>query len=152
MKKLIYFIVLFLVISSCSVNKEPVFLKVDNVKVISIASDTIRLKAEAFFENPNDVGGKIATDNLSIFVNNSEVAQVFSDDFKVPARKEFAIPLHVVIPTKRVFENNKNGILGGLLNTIFNKSIKIQFKGNLQYKFLGFKKVFVINQTKEIKL
>ncbi len=127
-------------------------MKVDNVKVIAIASDTIRLKAEAFFENPNDVGGKISTDNLSIFVNNNEVAQVFSDDFKVPARKEFAIPLHVVIPTKRVFENNKNGILGGLLNTIFNKSIKIQFKGNLQYKFLGFKKVFVINQTKEIKL
>ncbi|WP_201288847.1 LEA type 2 family protein [Polaribacter septentrionalilitoris] len=152
MKKLIYFIVLFLIITSCSVNKEPVFLKVDNVKVIAIASDTIRLKAEAFFENPNDVGGKISTDNLSIFVNNNEVAQVFSDDFKVPARKEFAIPLHVVIPTKRVFENNKNGILGGLLNTIFNKSIKIQFKGNLQYKFLGFKKVFVINQTKEIKL
>ena len=133
-------------------NKQPVFIKVDNVKVISLRSDTIRLKADAFFENPNDVGGKISTDEIKVIVNGTEVAQVSSDEFKVPARKEFTIPLKVVIPTKKIYENNKNGILGGLINSFLKKSIKVQFKGNLKYKFFGFKKDFIVDQTQEIKL
>ena len=55
------------------------------------------------------------------------------------------MPLKVAIPTKNVFENNKNGILGGLLNSILNKSVKVQFKGNLNYVVLGFKKEFILN-------
>ncbi|MFK8058902.1 MAG: LEA type 2 family protein [Polaribacter sp.] len=152
MKNLLYFTFLFLLITSCSVNKEPVFIKVDNIKVISVATDTIRLKAEAFFTNPNDVGGKISTDEIKVIINGAEVAQVSSEEFKVLARKEFVIPLKVVIPAKRVYENNKGGILGGLINSVLNKSIKVQFKGNIKYKFLGFKREFIVDEIKEIKL
>ena len=70
MKNKLYFLVLFLILSSCSLQKEPVFIKVDNVKVLSFAADTIKLKAVAFFENPNDVGGSISTDEIKIFVND----------------------------------------------------------------------------------
>lgn len=152
MKKVLYFLVLIFVMSSCAVKKKPVFIKVDNVKIISVAADTIRLKAEAFFKNPNDVGGKISTDEIKVIINGAEVAQVSSEEFKVPARKEFTIPLKVVIPAKRVFENNKNGILGGLINSILNKSIKVQFKGDLKYKVFGFSNVYPIDKTEEIKI
>ena len=152
MKNFLYFTFLLLLISSCSVNKEPVFIKVDNIKLLSFKSDTIRLKAEAFFTNPNDVGGKISTDEIKVFVNGAEVAQVSSEEFTVPARNEFTIPLKVVIPAKRVFENNKNGILGGLLNSILNKSIKVQFKGDLKYKVFGFSNKYLVDETQEIKL
>lgn len=152
MKNLLYFGLLFLVITSCSIDKQPIFKKIDNVKVISFKGDTIRLKAEAFFENPNDVGGKISTDEIKVFVNGEEVAQVSSAEFKVPARKDFAIPLNVVIPTKKIFENTKGGLLGGLLNSVLNKSIKVQFKGDLKYKVFGFSRVYKIDQIQEIKL
>jgi hypothetical protein len=152
MKNTLYFFVLLLLISSCSVKKKPVFIKVDNVKIVSITSDTVRLKAAAFFKNPNAVGGKISTDEIKIIVNGATVATVFVDEFKVPARAEFQVPLTAVIPTKKVFENNKNGILGGLINSILNKSIKIRFKGNLKYKVLGFSKTYPIDTTQEIKL
>ena len=115
MKKLVYFLVLFLVISSCSVKEKPIFLKVDNIKITSTSTDTIHLKAEAFFKNPNDLGGQISTDEIKVIINGAEVAHVSSEEFKVPARNEFTIPLKVVIPTKNVFENNKNGLLGGIL-------------------------------------
>lgn len=151
MKKLVYFSILFLLINSCTVNKQPIFKKVDNIKVTSFKGDTIHLKAEAFFENPNDVGGKISTDEIKVIINGSEVAQVSSEEFKVPARKEFIIPLKVVIPTNKVFENNKNGLLGGLLNSFLNKSIKVQFKGDLKYKVLGFSRVYPVDQIQEIK-
>jgi hypothetical protein len=152
MKNTLYFLILFLLISSCSVKESPIFIKVDNVKIISFASDTIRLKADAFFENPNIVGGTISTDKLKIIINDAELAQVSSEDFKVPARDNFTVPLIAVIPTKRIFENNKNGILGGLINSLVKKTIKVQIKGDLKYKVLGFSNVYYIDKTEDIKI
>ena len=151
MKNILYFILLIILISSCSVNKQPTFIKVDKVKVASFSGDTIRLKAEAFFTNPNDVGGKISTDEIKVIVNGAEVAQVSSEEFKVPARKNFTIPLVVVIPARKVFENNKNGILGGLLNSFLKKSIQVQFKGDLKYKVFGYSNVYPVDEIQEIK-
>ncbi len=152
MKKSIYYIFVFLLITSCAVNKQPVFIKVDNVKIISADAKFIKLKADAFFENLNDIGGKISTDSIKVIVNGVEVAQVSSEAFKVPAKKEFTIPLLVEIPTKKILDTSTNGILGGLLNAILNKSIKVQFKGKLKYKVLGFSKVYPIDKMEEIKI
>lgn len=152
MKKLIFICAFIFLITSCAVKKKPVFVKVDDVKLLSLKSDTIRLRANAYFKNSNDIGGKISTDEVKVIVNGAELAQVSSKEFKVPARKDFVIPLKVVIPAKRVFENNKSGILGGLLNTLLNKSIKVQFKGELKYKVLGFSNVYPIDKTEEIKI
>jgi len=151
MKNLVFFIaVLFIV--SCSVNKKPIFIKVDGVKIVSVAADTIRLKASAFFKNPNDIGGKLATDEIKVIVNGVEVAQVSSEEFKVPARNEFSIPLKVAIPANKIFDNNKNGFLGGLINSILSKSVKVQFKGDLKYKVFGFSDVYAIDKTEDIKI
>lgn len=152
MRKTVYFLVLFSVILSCSVNKEPVFIKIDNLKLLSVKSDTIRLKANAFFQNPNDVGGKITTDEIKVIVNNTEVAQVSSEEFKVPAKNEFIVPLQVSIPTKKVFENGQNGVLGGLLNSILQKSIKIQFKGDIKYKVFGYSSEYPVDITQDLKI
>lgn len=151
MKKLLYFFMIVF-LWNCSVKQKPVFIKVDDVKLLSIVSDTIKLSANAFFKNRNDIGGKISTDSIKVIVNGSELARVSSEEFKVPARKEFAIPLQVVIPTKEVFSNNKNGILGGLLNSLINQSIKVQFKGDLRYKVLGFSHVYPVDKTEYIKI
>ena len=138
--------------SSCAVNKKPVFIKVDDVKIVSATSDTIRLKAAAFFENPNGVGGTISSDEIQIIVNGASIATVFVDEFKVPSRAVFSVPLIAVVPTKKVFQNNKNGILGGLINSFLNKSIKLRFKGNLKYKVFGFSNTYPIDKIQEIKL
>jgi hypothetical protein len=152
MKNVLYFSALLLLIGSCSIQKEPIFIKVDNVEVLSFALDTIKLKADAFFENPNDVGGNISTDELKIFVNGEEVAQVFSEEFNVPVRKEFSIPLSAHISTKNILSSNKNGVLGGLLNSLFTKKVTVRIKGNLQYVVFGFKRTFLVDKTEEIKI
>jgi hypothetical protein len=152
MKSLLYFILLFLILTSCTVSKPPVFIKVDNVKIVSFTSDTIRLKVDAFFENPNDVGGKISTDKIMIIVNDNEVAQITSEEFKVPAQKEFTMPLFASIPTKNLLETNQNGVLGSLINSFLTKKIHVRIKGNLQYVVFGFKKEFKLDKTEEIKI
>lgn len=152
MKNVLYFSALFLLISSCAVQKEPVFIKVDNVEVLSYALDTIKLKAVAFFENSNNVGGSISADKLKIFVNGKEVAQVFSEEFKVPARKEFSVPLIAHIPTKNILSSNENGVLGSLLNSLFTKKVTVRIKGKLQYVVFGFKRIFLVDKTQEVKI
>ena len=150
MKNILYFTLLSFLFFSCSVNNQPIFIKVDNLKVASFTGDTIRLKAEAFFTNTNNVGGKISTDEIRVIVNGAQVAQVLSEEFEVPARKDFTIPLEVVIPARKVFENNKNGILGGLLNSFLNKSIKVQFKGDIKYKVFGYSSVYPVDKIQKI--
>ncbi|MDG1697663.1 MAG: hypothetical protein P8H93_01955, partial [Polaribacter sp.] len=126
MKNSLYFILSFLLFTSCSLTKQPVFVKIDNVKVMHFSSDTLRLKAVAFFENPNNVGGKISTDEMKVIVNGVEVAQVFSDKFRVPAKKTFQIPLQANILTKDILKGFKTGLLSGLINTVLAKKIMIR--------------------------
>lgn len=151
MKKLAYLLVIFFIVTSCSVKKKPVFLKVDDLKLLSFKTDTIRLQANAYFKNENDVGGKISTDEIKVLVDGVDVAQVSSEEFKVPANKEFAVPLIVVIPSKKVF-SQKGGILGGLLNSVLKNNLKVQFKGDIKYKVLGFSNTYKIDKTEELKI
>lgn len=152
MKKVFLVVATFLLVVSCSVKKKPVFLKVDDVNVLSFKADTVKLEAKAYFKNENDIGGKISTDEVKVFVDDIEIAQVSSEEFKVPANKEFNVPLLVSVPTKNVFNNEKGGILEGLLKSVLNNNVKVRFKGNIKYKVLGFSSVYPIDKTKEIKI
>lgn len=155
MRKALYFlslIFIIFIIFSCSINKKPIFIKVDNIKIISYDSDTVKLKANAFFENPNDVGGKISADYLDIFVNNIAVAQLFLENFKVPVKKEFSVPLTANIPTKKLLNTDKNGLLGGLINSLITQKVNVRIKGNLDYVVFGLKKEFLIDKSEAIKI
>lgn len=152
MKNVLYFLAILFIFSNCSVKKKPTFIKVDDVKLLSFKLDTIRLQAKAYFKNENDIGGKISTDEIKVIVNGTEVAQVSSEEFKVPANKEFAVPLNVAMPAKKVFDKNKGGILGGLLSSVLNKSVKVQFKGDIKYKVLGFSSIYKVDKTEDIKI
>ncbi|AXG70926.1 hypothetical protein KORDIASMS9_03181 [Kordia sp. SMS9] len=151
MKKRIIIPMLLLIIS-CNVREKPLFVKVDNMKVVSSTLENIVLTADAFFINKNDIGGSLESKNIDILINNVKVAQMSSELFEVPAGEEFTIPLKVVIPTKKVFDNNENGVLGGILNSILNKKINVQYKGIITYTKLGFSYDYEVNTTQEVKI
>lgn len=151
MKKILPIFALIFIMIGCSVKKKPIFLKVDDVKVLSAKLDTIKLQAKAYFKNENDIGGKISTDKVKVFVNGVEVAKVSSEEFKVPANKEFQIPLLVSIPSKNILNNSKGGLLEGLINSVLKRNVEVQFKGNIKYKVLGFSSTYSIDKTKKVK-
>ncbi len=149
MHKLIILLTLTFSFFSCSVKEKPEFLKVENISILESNNKFITLAATAYFKNPNIVGGKLATDGISIFVNNLLMAQVASKEFKVPAKKKFSIPLEAQIPTQQILDK-KN--IGGLLNSLLNRKIKVQYKGVIKYKVLGFSDTYNIDKTEEVKL
>lgn len=136
----------------CSINKQPLFLRVENIELIETNSNFITVEANAYFNNPNDVGGTLKSDEINVLVNDIEVANVSSEDFKVPAKKEFSIPLRVTINTNKILKAKNNNVLESLLKSVLNKSIKIQYKGDIVYKTFGFSYTYAIDETEHVKL
>lgn len=150
MKQIPALIFIFLFLTSC-VSKKIEYQKVENIKILQLSSKEITLSADAVFKNPNILGGKVIPDNLIVFVNDKEVTTVKANEFKVPAVKEFAVPLEVTIPFNKIPGNEKGGILGALINGM-TKTHKVTFKGDLNYKVAGFKSTYKIDHTEELKL
>jgi hypothetical protein len=151
MKKLLIIPILLLLIS-CSVREKPLFVKVDNMQVVSSTLEKIVLTADAHFINKNDIGGSLESKNIDVIINDVNVAKMSSEMFEVPAGEEFTIPLKVEVPTKKVFGSNENGILGGILNSILNKKVNVQYKGIITYHKLGFSYDYEVDTTQEIKI
>lgn len=149
MKKLIFLSVILLLCFGCSVNEKPEFLRVDNIKVLESTSNYVTFTADAYFLNPNDIGGELKSDGIKVLVNDNEMATVSSESFKVPAKKEFSIPLKADIPTDSIF-SNKN--LGGLIGSLFTKKLKVQYIGDLKYKALGISYTYQIDRTEDVKI
>ena len=149
MKKVIILSTIILTIFSCKVKEKPEFLRLENIKVLESTAEYVTLTADAFFINPNDIGGELKSDGIKVFINDNEMATVSSESFKVPAKKEFSIPLKANIPADSIF-SGKN--IGGLIGSLFSQKIKVQYKGNIKYKALGFTYTYEIDKTEDVKI
>ncbi|WP_298756554.1 LEA type 2 family protein [uncultured Psychroserpens sp.] len=152
MRKFILLLTVSLVCFNCSVNEKPLFVAIEDIKLDESTSKTITLKANAIFQNPNDVGGQLESDNISVYVNDVKVAHVSSESFKVPAKKEFTIPLKVKVDTDSILRSDNKNILGNILNSVINKEIKVQYKGDIIYKTLGFSYTYPVDETEMVKI
>jgi len=143
------YILLFLTLTAC-VNKEIEYQDVKNIKILSIDSDKITISADAVFKNPNILGGKVYPEDLKVFIENEEITTVKSQEFKVPAVKEFSVPLEATIPFEKIPGFKKGGLLGAIIGGL-TKTHKVSFKGRLNYKVVGFKSSYKIDHTEELK-
>jgi len=149
MKKTVLICLIILIAIACKVNEKPEFVRVDNIKVLESTADYITLTADAFFINPNDIGGELKTDAIMVLINDNEMANVSTESFKVPAKEEFSIPLKANISRDSLFSNAS---IGGLIGSLFSQSIKVQYKGDIKYKVLGFSHTYYVDKTESIKI
>ncbi|OIQ16330.1 hypothetical protein [Lacinutrix sp. MedPE-SW] len=149
MKKLIILSTILLTILSCKVNEKPEFLRIENIEVEDSNNEFIILTADAFFNNPNTIGGKLETDGIKVVVNDIEVGTVSSKTFNVPAKKEFSIPLKANIPANKILNLNN---LSGLLNSVLNKGMQVQYKGEIKYKVFGFSHKYALDEIQDVKI
>lgn len=152
MRKLVLLLSLSVLVCSCSIKEKPVFVAVENIELEETTSRTITLKANAIFKNPNHVGGSLESDDISVFINDAKVAHVSSENFKVPSKQEFIIPLKVKVSTDSILKGNTNAVLGSILNSILNEEFKVQYKGNIVYKTFGFSYTYPIDETEMVKI
>ena len=152
MRTLVLLIIVTFTIYSCSVKEPPIFKGIEDIEVVDSNAQLISLKATAFFENPNDVGGQLKSDAISIYINDIKLAKLSSESFKVPARKEFSIPLKVDISTDSILKIRGSDAIASLFNSLLNKEIKVQYKGDLVYKTFGITYTYPVDETEMLKI
>lgn len=149
MKRTLLLLTIVCTFFNCKVNEKPLFVNVENIKVEESTSKYIIMSADPLFMNPNDIGGELKTDEIKIYVNDNEVGYVSSESFKVPAKDEFTIPLKATIPVDSLLSGKS---IGGLIGSLFSKTMKVQYKGDIIYKTLGFSYTYGVDETEDVKI
>lgn len=140
-----------LLFTSCTEPKHPEFQNIDNVKLVESNKINLVLSADLTFLNPNLVGGTMQLENVDVLINDQQLGQVQSQDFEVPAQKEFVIPMTFTFTYDDIKKNAEENILG-ILNTLVTKKLKVQYKGDVIYKLGVFKYAYPLDYKEEIKL
>ncbi len=149
MKRILLFSLFFTLFFNCTVTERPEFIGLENMKVIDSNIQSITLSADALFLNKNDVGGTLKTDNIKIYINDNEVATLISDEFDVQKKENFKVPLTVAVATDSIIDKKS---LGGLLGSLISNRLKVQYKGDIKYKVLGYSSTYAIDETQDIKI
>ncbi|MBU2920384.1 LEA type 2 family protein [Winogradskyella psychrotolerans] len=148
-KRLIMFSLIFTLLFNCSFTKKPEFVRLEDFEVVDSNSKNITIRAEALFLNKNDVGGTLKTDDLKVYINELELASVVSEEFDVPKREKFTIPLTIKVETDS-FTNDKN--LGSLLGSLILQKLKVHIKGEIKYKIMGYSSTYSIDEIQDVKI
>ena len=148
-KRLLMFSLTFTLLFNCSITEKPEFVKLDNIEVVDSNSRNITLSADAFFINKNDVGGTLKTDDLKVYINDTEVATVISEEFDVPRKKNFTIPLTVSVATDSLIDKKS---LGGLLGSLISQRLKVHYKGDIKYKIMGYSSTYSVDEIQDVKI
>lgn len=137
---------------SCTFTKKPEFININNVRVQSAKLSKVVINADANFENFNDIGGDLELKGLEVFANNVKVSDIKSKKFKVPAKDKFAIPVKVSFSPKQIFDDQKKGLLGNILNSIANKEVNLDYKGVITYSLGDFSYDYHIDHSDKVVL
>ncbi|WP_458626204.1 LEA type 2 family protein [Winogradskyella sp. PC D3.3] len=148
-KRLLMFSLIFTLLFNCSFTKKPEFVRLEDFEVVDSNSKNITIRAEALFLNKNDVGGTLKTDDLKVYINELELASVVSEEFDVPKREKFTIPLTIKVETDS-FTNDKN--LGSLLGSLLLQKLKVHIKGEIKYKIMGYSSTYAIDEIQDVKI
>jgi len=103
------------------------------------------------FQNPNSIGGVLQANEVKVWVNTIDLGNVNSDDFQVPSKKEFTVPILFEIPYNRIFKDKENIVLN-VLTALQTKTIEVSYKGNVTYKLGAFTYDYPMDYTEIIDL
>ena len=146
-------LVLLVLCFGCSRPQEPIFKGVENLRATSISTKRITLQAEAVYHNPNTLGGQVVSTDIQVIANDIPAATIEQDsEIDIPATSEFRIPLTCNISPKDIYENDRSGALGGLLNAVLRKKIDVVYKGKILVRIAGFRYTLPIELEEEVVL
>ncbi len=149
MRKILLLSTFIILFTNCNIKEKPEFIKVEKIEITNASAKIITLNINAIFNNPNDIGGSLNCENIVILINDVALGKISSEDFKVPAHKEFKVPLEVTINTKEILGSNS---ISGILNSFVKKTIKVQYKGDIIYRLVGSSFKYHIDTTENVKL
>ena len=149
MKTIIPLFFTLLLLSSCTFEEDVKFEKINNVKLKSMTDGNVNLTADAYFYNPNDIGGKLKSIDLEVFLTNRSLARISQQEhFTIEKNSSFSIPFDASF----AMEDIQKGFLDNLLNIVTGKKLKLHFKGEIKVSTWGYTQTVPIDYYEEVKL
>ncbi len=100
-----------LLLGSCTAPEKPTFKKVENIKFNSLSIKkpySVKLNADAVFNNPNAIGAQIKAMDFDVFINGKKTTHIKQDvSTKMPAKSDFTLPIICSVPLKEIFQELK---------------------------------------------
>ena len=148
MKRFLFIAIAILFLQACNLTKAPEFKGITNIDVKKNSQNKLVLVAYAKFHNPNLLGGKFKISDVKVYANDKYVANLNSETYKVPSKKDFTIPLEVEFDESYLKKSN----LLDVLNSVLNNKLKAHYTGTIYYVSHGLNVPYKIDHTQEIKL
>ncbi len=140
-------------ILGCSAPQKPVFKSFDNIKSTNISTKNITITADALFHNPNTMGGEVTATDIEVIANDVSAGRINQDlAIPIPARSAFSVPLTVTVSLKDIYENDRGGALGGIVNAVLKKRVDIHYKGTVKMKIAGFPYTLEVDYEEVVRL
>ena len=152
MKKLVLLSTIVTLFTGCSLSKKPEFKYISTIEFKNISMRNVTVVANAVFENPNHLNGTLSIDDIHIFVDNIDVGTISSEEFDVPSKKEFTIPLQGNFSLSKIYEKEKNNIVSSVLKFAQTDSLLVQYKGTIRYHLGNFSYPYKIDKEQKISL
>ena len=132
------FIILTLLLTSCSAPKELEYRSYKNFRVekLGLGYSTVRL--ELVYFNPNKFGLQLKRTDLDIYIDDVYFGRTSQDlQITIPRESEFSLPIKIDLDMKNLFKN--------ALTTGFSKSVDIKVKGTVKVGKANIFKSFPVN-------
>ena len=128
-----FFLLLTLLLVSCSTPKELEYRDFRNFSIQKIGFSTSSAKMDMIYYNPNGFGLQLKRTELDIFVNGVLLGHSSQEyQITIPKKEQFIIPITMDIDMKNLIKNS--------LTTLFNKEVNVKVTGSIK---VGKANVFV---------
>ena len=118
-----------------------------------ISTKRITLSGEAIYHNPNSINGEVVSTDITVKVNDIPAAEIQqTTSIPVPAVAEFSLPLVCNISPKTIFDNDRNGALGGIINAVLTRKADVHYLGEIVVKIAGITFTLPIDVEEEVEL
>ena len=147
-KRLFFFLILGVVLTSCGFDEPIIFKGVDGVQVNGIKDNKLNLSAKALFHNPNTIGGKLKRVDIAIKLEDETLAEIVQrENLRIEKESDFIVPFTAQVSMQQL----KQGFMGNLMAILGRKTINLRFVGNIKVSSFGVTRTVPVDFESEVQ-
>ncbi len=142
MKKGLLFLAWLLILSACSIYKEPEFKELSGYKLTKIEGNEIRFNVEGIISNPNWYAIKIKKSSLDVFIENKKFGVISLDNkIKIKSKRDnnLSVPITLIM---------EPGSMVKMMGWALRDSLSMEIKGPLKAGVFFINHKFPVQFTK----
>ena len=144
MKKGLLFLAWLLILSACSIYKEPEFKELSGYKLTKIDGNEIHFNVEGIISNPNWYALKMKKSSLDVFIENKKFGVLqLEDKLKIKSKRDnnLSVPMTLIM---------EPGSMVKMMGWALRDSLSIEIKGPLKAGAFFIYHKFPVQFTKSI--